>query len=155
MLNEGRHEALVPLVQERVERLSDLAPLTDYMLGARKALTGDDFAHKSLTGDDVIKVLYFASLGLDALDGWRREDLLACCQDLAERCELKFRDFLFPLFIALSGRAVALPLFDSMVFLGPDLSRARIRDALDVLGVSGKMKKRLDKAFVDSRRSPT
>ena len=59
---------------------------------------------------------------------------------------MKLRDFLFPLFIAISGREVSLPLFDSLVFLGPDLSRGRLRDALEVLNVSGKERKRLDKA---------
>jgi len=42
---------------------------------------------------------------------------------------------------------VSLPLFDSMVFLGADLTRARIRDALAVVGVSKKQGKRLDKAY--------
>ena len=43
---------------------------------------------------------------------------------------------------------VSLPLFDSMAILGPDLSRARLRDALNVIGVSGKEQKKLEKAFV-------
>jgi len=38
-------------------------------------------------------------------------------------------------------------LFDSMVYLGADLTRVRIREALDVLGITGKEKKRLDKTF--------
>jgi glutamyl-tRNA synthetase len=40
---------------------------------------------------------------------------------------------------------VSLPLFDSMVFLGPDLTRVRLREALAVLGVSKKQSKRLEK----------
>jgi hypothetical protein len=52
---------------------------------------------------------------------------------------------LFPLFIAISGREVSLPLFDSLIFLGPDLARGRLRDALDTLAISGKERKRLDK----------
>ena len=55
--------------------------------------------------------------------------------------------FLFPLFIAISGREVSLPLFDSLIFLGPDLCRGRLRDALEVLAISGKERKRLDKAL--------
>jgi len=78
---------------------------------------------------------------------WQREDLFTLCQQLAGAMELKFRDFLFPLFIATSGRAVSLPLFDSWMFLGADLSRARLRGALDALGASNKERKRLDKAY--------
>ena len=57
------------------------------------------------------------------------------------------RDFLSPVFVAISGKKVSLPLFDSMAILGPDLSRARLRDALNVIGVSGKEQKKLEKAF--------
>ena len=78
---------------------------------------------------------------------WDRDVLMQVCQALAQAMELKFRDFLFPLFVALSGRTVTLPLFDSMSFLGPDLTRVRIRQALESLGMSGKEKKRLDKAY--------
>ena len=67
--------------------------------------------------------------------------------------DLKIRDFLHPLFIALSGRAVALPLFDSMVFLGADLTRIRLREALKVLGVSKKQGKRLEKLYREYRSS--
>ena len=45
-------------------------------------------------------------------------------------------------------KKVSLPLFDSMAILGPDLSKARLRDALNVIGVSGKEQKKLEKAFI-------
>jgi len=55
---------------------------------------------------------------------------------------------LAPLFVALSGQAVSLPLYDSLVFLGPDLARARLRDGLEALGgVSKKAAKRLEKRY--------
>ena len=146
-LNPGNLARLIPLVQERVERLSDLAPMVDYLLGARRALTEADFEHKSLSPDEVLKILFFTSQVLDGLRSWDRDLLLATCQHLAEAMELKFRDFLAPLFIAVSGKQVSLPLFDSMVFLGPDLTRARVREALDVVGLSGKKRKKLESAF--------
>ena len=147
-LNPGDFEQLIPLVQERVERLSDLLPMVDYLLGSRRELAMEDFAHKNMARDDVVKVLYLTSEKLDEVKSWDRETLLRLCQANAEQLEMKFRDYLFPLFIAISGRAVSLPLFDSMVYLGADLTRARIREALDVLGITGKEKKRLDKALV-------
>ena len=62
--------------------------------------------------------------------------------------ELKIRAFLGPLFLALSGRTVALPLYDSMVILGPDLTRVRIREAIEILGgVSKKQAKRFEKRY--------
>ena len=140
---------LIPLVQERVERLSDLVPLVDYLVGARKSLTVDDFSHKSIQRDQVVMVLHHTLAAFDLLRNWRRDDLFNLCQKLAEVLQLKFRDYLFPLFVAISGRGVSLPLFDSLTFLGADLSRARLRDALEAIGVSGKERKRLDKSFAE------
>ena len=72
---------------------------------------------------------------------------------LSEAMDLKFRDFLFPLFVAISGRDVSLPLFDSLAFLGPDLSQSRIRTAIDALGgVSKKERRRLELEFKDLDR---
>jgi glutamyl-tRNA synthetase len=145
LLNKNRLTALIPLVQERAERLSDLLPLVDYLLGARRPLTPDDFAHKQLERGQVVKVLHHTLAVFDLKRSWQRDDLYATCKSLAEQCDMKLREFLFPLFIAISGREVSLPLFDSLIFLGPDLARGRLRDALDTLGISGKERKRLDK----------
>ena len=147
LLNEQRLAPLIPLIKERVEVLSDLVPTTDYLVGSIAELNADDFAHKSLDRDEVVRCLHHVSQRLDTQMDWDRDVLMQVCQALAQAMELKFRDFLFPLFVALSGRTVTLPLFDSMSFLGPDLTRVRIRQALESLGMSGKEKKRLDKAY--------
>ena len=147
MLNSDKLEQLIPLVQERAERLSDLVPLVSYLLGNLPALGEADFEHKSMQRADVVKVLHHTLAAFDEMRDWRRDELFALCQTLSEALGLKFRDFLVPLFIATSGRAVSLPLFDSWVFMGSDLSRSRLRAALDALGVSNKERKRLDKEY--------
>ncbi|MEC7560551.1 MAG: glutamate--tRNA ligase [Pseudomonadota bacterium] len=147
LLNKDRLRDLIPLVQERAERLSDLLPLVDYLLGTRRALKPEDFAHKKLEREQVVKVIHHTLAMFDRKRSWQRDDLYESIKALAEQCDLKLREFLFPLFIAISGREVSLPLFDSLIFLGPDLSRGRLRDALEVLAISGKERKRLDKAL--------
>ncbi|MDP7388513.1 MAG: glutamate--tRNA ligase [Pseudomonadales bacterium] len=147
LLNKDRLRDLIPLVQERAERLSDLLPLVDYLLGARRALKPEDFAHKKLEREQVVKVIHHTLALFDRKRSWQRDDLYESIKALAEQCDLKLREFLFPLFIAISGREVSLPLFDSLIFLGPDLCRGRLRDALEVLAISGKERKRLDKAL--------
>ena len=148
-LNRDNLALLVPLIQERTERLSDIAPQVDYLLGDRRPLTPQDFHHPKLAAEQVAQILDHVSREFDALRGWERQQLFDICQSLCEWMGLKIRDFLFPLFIAISGRAVSLPLFDSMVFLGADLTRVRIREALAELGVSGKQAKRLEKLHRD------
>lgn len=161
MLNAAKLEQLIPMVQERAERLSDLLPLLGYLLGNLPELSEEHFAHKSMDRNDVLKVLHHTLAAFDEMRDWQRDDLFTLCQSMAQAMELKFRDFLFPLFIATSGRAVSLPLFDSWMFLGADLSRARLRSALELIGASKKERKRLDKeyqaikAVIDSAPVPT
>ena len=61
---------------------------------------------------------------------------------------LKPKSLFAPLFVALSGEKVAYSIPDSMAILGPDLTRARLRQAIEVCGgVSKKAAKRLEKDF--------
>jgi len=54
----------------------------------------------------------------------------------------------------LSGKPVSPPLFDSMVIIGPDMTRARIKHGIDVLGgVSKKQNKKLEKEYQTLRRN--
>ena len=87
---------------------------------------------------------------------WERDALFETCRSLAQFMGLKIRDFLFPLFVGLSGRAVSLPLFDSMVFLGPDLTRVRLREAINAVGISKKQAKRFEKQhreYLEAKRA--
>ena len=155
MFNSDKLEQLIPLVQERAERLSDLVPLVNYLLGNVPALCQADFEHKSLQRSDVLKILHHTLAAFDEMREWHRDGLFELCQGLAAALELKFRDFLFPLFVATSGRAVSLPLFDSWIFMGTDLARARLRAAMDALSVSNKERKRLDKEYQAFRSART
>ena len=61
---------------------------------------------------------------------------------------VKVKDLLAPLFVAVSGSSASFSIVDSMELLGPDMSRARLRHAIEVLGgVSKKALKRLDKEY--------
>lgn len=85
---------------------------------------------------------------MEALDGWDRDRLNELFAALAESMDLKIRDVLAPIFVAVSGKPVSPPLFDSMAIIGPDLIRARIKHGTDVLGgISNKALKKLQKEY--------
>jgi glutamyl-tRNA synthetase len=146
-VNRDNLARLVPLIQPRTEKLADILPQVDYLLGDRRPLAAADFVHPKLSEEQTAQILDHVSRELDAMRHWDRDALFETCQSLANWMSLKIREFLFPLFVALSGRPVSLPLFDSMVLLGPDLTRVRIREGLAALGVSGKQSKRLEKQY--------
>ena len=141
----GRLEALVPLIQPRAQRFADIVGRVDYLLGEGAPLEAPAFDHKRLDHDAVVEILFRVARDFDGARPWKRDRLQEICRTNAGRMQLKMGDFLFPLFVAVSGRPVALPLFDSMEILGREITRARLRDAMSVLGVSGKQLKRLEK----------
>ena len=139
-INRDHLKQFVPLIQERTERFIDLVPQLDYLLGERRELSAQDFELKGLDEEGVKRVLQFTLWSMDELAVWERDRLYEICKALADALGLKIREFLSPLFVAISGRQVALPLFDSMALLGADLTRMRIRSALDALGGVSKKK---------------
>jgi glutamyl-tRNA synthetase len=67
--------------------------------------------------------------------------------------QIKLKDFLAPIFVAVAGTTSSISVMDSMVILGPDLSRARLRHSIEVLGgVSKKKMKKLEKAYAQIPR---
>ena len=126
----------------------DILPQVDYLLGERAPLQAASFEHKSLAAEDCRRILDHALRQFDTLDRWQRDALYTALRTLADAMDIKMRDFLPPLFVAVSGRAIALPLFDSLAYLGRDLTRTRLRSAIEVLGgVSKKEAKRLERSL--------
>lgn len=147
-LNRDALAPLAPLLQTRTERLSDLLAQVDYLLGDRAPIAEEDFAGAGLDVGECKRLLHHAALRLDEIVDWQRAELRDALQGLATSMEAKLRDLVRPLFIAIAGRTVALPLFDSMAYLGRDLTRARLRSALAALGgVSKKEARRLEKDY--------
>ncbi|MEM9742393.1 MAG: glutamate--tRNA ligase [Pseudomonadota bacterium] len=153
MINDDRLRALLPLVKERTEQLSDLVPQVAYLIGDRGDLAAEAFSFNGLPDEQVPVVLHHYLTALDQARSWDRELLFDTAQQLASFLELKLKVFLHPVFLAVSGKPVSLPLFDSMVFLGSDITRVRLREALAIVGVSKKQQKKLDKSFEAFQRS--
>ncbi len=139
---------LVPLVQQRIERLADALPQVDYLLGDRADVDAAAFAHKTLDQDGCKRVLDHAGRRLEAVGAWEREALAEALRQLAEGMGLSMRDLMAPLFIAIAGRSVALPLFDAMAYLGRDVVRTRLRSGIAALGGIGKKEsRRLERSY--------
>ena len=141
-------EQVIPLVKERAERFDQVLSRVDYLFGDRLELSSESFIHKVMTPDDCIRVMDYAIRVLDGVEAWSRDRIHEEFIQLAKAMDLRIRDMVFPMFVALSGRAIALPLFDSIVLLGRELCRARLRSAIEILGgISKKKAKTLDRAW--------
>ncbi|MEM8594599.1 MAG: glutamate--tRNA ligase [Pseudomonadota bacterium] len=143
-LNRDYLGAAIPHVQSRVNTFSDVVPLAGFLLSGAPDISADDFAQS----DDLVKQLQFTLWRFDALREWNKASLLEACQFLAEQLDVKLKALLAPLFIAITGKSNSISVLDSMEILGSDMSRARIRQAIEVLGgLSKKQLKKVEKAY--------
>ena len=114
------------------------------------AINAQSFDVIKLEEDTLVKLLQFLTWRLEGLPAWNKEALLSEVQALAGYFELKMKAFLAPIFIAITGSATSTSVMDAMVILGSDMTRARLRHAIAVLGgVSKKQAKRFEKEFRD------
>ena len=147
-LNRGMLDKILPHAQSRIEVLSDLIPQAAYLVSGDLQLNPEDFGPEGDERDQVVMQLQFVLWRLEAQQDWRRDALFGALKTLADAMDLKPKALFAPLFVALSGEKVAYSIPDSMAILGPDMTRARLRRAIDACGgVSKKVGKRLEKDY--------
>jgi glutamyl-tRNA synthetase len=122
--------AATPLVNERMQVLSEAEGMLGFLLvdEADFAVDPDDAA-KVLTGD-AAAVLEAAVTALSDLATWATADIEAALRaSLVEGLGLKPKVAFGAVRVAVTGRRVSPPLFESLELLGRDRSLARLRAA--------------------------
>jgi glutamyl-tRNA synthetase len=147
--NEKTVLPILEQLQPRLEVFSDLAPSANFMFSGMLGLTLDDFTSNSaLEIDQQLELLQFSLWKLESIEAWQRDQIFAALKHISDAQELKMKDFLAPLFIAIAGSTASISVMDAIHLLGPDIARARLRFAIEVLGgVSKKKMKKLEKAY--------
>jgi glutamyl-tRNA synthetase len=147
-LNREMLEKILPQAQGRIDVLSDLIPQAAYLLSGEVFVAPDTFGEAGNERDTALAQMQCVLWRLEAQQDWRRDALFAALKALAEAMGIKPKALFAPLFVALSGQSVAYSIPDSMAILGPDMTRARLRHAIDACGgVSKKALKRLEKEY--------
>ena len=145
-LNPDYLMKIAPHVQGRVETLSQVAPLANFFFAGALPLDAALFEHKKLSPEQVRQVLQLILWKLEALRQWEKDRITGCIQAVVEHLELKLRDAMPLMFVAITGQASSVSVLDAMEILGPDLTRFRLRQAIELLGgVSKKETKEWEK----------
>ena len=148
--NESYLLPILSHLQQRIEVFSDVGTMGSFMLAGQLPLTAEHFSANKLELTVQVEVLQFALWQLENVTCWERDALFAELKQLADKLDIKLKDFLAPLFVAIAGTTASFSVMDAMTLLGADLSRARLRHSIDVLGgVSKKQLKKLEKAFAN------
>jgi glutamyl-tRNA synthetase len=121
-------------VQERMNSLSESVDMLGFLFVADDAFTVDpDAAGKVLTGD-AGAVLEASVKALSNLSDWTTEAIEAALRaSLIEGLGLKPKNAFGPVRVAISGRRISPPLFESLELLGRDRSLHRLEHARTLL----------------------
>ena len=144
---------IMPFALQRLETFSDFFPLAQFLLSEQPTYTLEDLVGK-MEPEQSAKLLKIAEWELEKTASWDRDTLSSVFQRMAEVENLKLKQLLPLFFMAMSGSTVSLPLFDGIALLGPDLTRMRLRHALELLsskgqGLSKKGIKKLEKEYAN------
>ncbi len=129
---------IAPHVQGRVETFSQIAPLAGFFFAGALPLDASLFEHKKLSSDQVRQVLQLVLWKLESLRQWEKDRITGCIQAVAVHLGLKLRDVMPLMFPAITGQSSSVSVLDAMAILGADLTRFRLRQALELLGGTSK-----------------
>jgi glutamyl-tRNA synthetase len=125
---------LVPLLKERLVRLSDATELAAFLTETDDEVAAlydaEALIPKGRSASDTAGALAAAHAALASTPVWEADPLEAACRAAADAHGWKAGDFFRPLRLAVTGRPVSPPLFGSMELLGREATLARITAAL-------------------------
>lgn len=119
---------VAPLIQTRVARLSEVPAMVDFFF-CDDAPIDDDAWSRTMSSDFAVDVLEHMAVEVASCDGTHAA-IKAALEEFTEGRGLKLGKTQAPIRVAITGRTVGPPLFESMEILGRDESVRRLRAAL-------------------------
>ncbi|QEP07042.1 glutamate--tRNA ligase [Glutamicibacter sp. ZJUTW] len=130
VLTERENEILdqaAPLVQERIALLGEATDMLEFLFKADDEIAIEEKALKGLPAN-LVEVIDASIRGLESLSEWNAETIQEALRTkLVDELELKPRQAFGPARVAISGKRVSPPLFESMEILGRESSLKRLR----------------------------
>ena len=127
---------LVPLVRERIKLLTEAADKVDWAFVEADAITYPDptiLLGKGLDGAQTIAVLQEGAELLRSVEPFTAEAMEPLFRAAAEKAGIKVGSYFTPFRVAITGRTVSPPLFESIEVLGRAETLARVENALKAL----------------------
>ena len=122
---------VAPLVQERTRVLAEAPKQLDFFFWDNQEMDSDAW-QKVMLKDSARSILEAARAVLADVE-WNVEALHEAVRKIAESHELKLGKAQAPIRVAITGRTVGPPLFESMYFLGREVVVERLGNALQKL----------------------
>lgn len=121
-----------PLTQERMVVLGEVVGMLGFLFVSPEDFTRDEADSAKVLTADAAPVLEASVAALESVE-WATDPIQAVLREaLVEGLGIKPKNAFTPLRVAVTGRRVSPPLFESMELLGRETTLARLRSALDV-----------------------
>ncbi len=128
---------LVPLIQERIKTLVDAPALTDFFFRDDLVYDPAQLMPKGWTREQTLDALRQARDCLARFaappERFQAESLDEALRQLADTLQVKTGQLFGALRVAVTGRTIAPPLFQTMAVLGPTRTLARVDRAINLL----------------------
>jgi glutamyl-tRNA synthetase len=124
---------VVPLIRERLVRLSDAVQLTGFLFADELHYDPGLLVQKTMTPDQARRVLAESLDVLRSVPVFEEATLEPLLRNKAEAMGLKTRQFFGTLRIATTGREVSPPLFGTLAIMGREKALERIARAQEAL----------------------
>lgn len=126
-MSETLIEQTVPLIKERINKLSDYAAMVDFLVKEPKIDQALLLKKSRQDEKTVAEQRALAVEKLAAVEDWQAEKLERVCRDLAAEKNYHAGKFFMALRIVITGKAVTPPLFASLALLGKTKTLARLQ----------------------------
>jgi glutamyl-tRNA synthetase len=126
---------IVPLIRERLKKLTDVVEWTDFFFQEQLDYDPAQLVGKKMTVAESLAALQRARVTLAGLPDFTGESVETALRALAEDLGLKVGQLLGSIRVAVSGKKVAPPLFETLAILGREKTLVRIDRGLESLVV--------------------
>ncbi len=135
-MNKDYLVKLLPLVRERIKRLDDFVPATEFLFSGDLDYTPvlAEMVVPEVARPDVAKALLDYVERFEARDGFDKVMLEEVGRAWSEALGWKTKHAFMLLRLAVTGRKASPPLFETMAVLGKEVTRRRLRRAAEVIG---------------------
>ncbi|MFO0746804.1 MAG: glutamate--tRNA ligase [Myxococcota bacterium] len=127
---------VVPLVRERMARLSEFVPKTSFLFGEPTPLAKEAYVPKGQTLEATVTALAAVAEAVDGIVRWEAAPLEETFRKLCETVSWKAKDLFSVVRLVATGSSAAPPLFDTLAVIGKARTQVRIRAALKLLQTS-------------------
>jgi glutamyl-tRNA synthetase len=134
-VDHGLVARIAPLIRERIKLLSEVVEYTDFFFTSELRYPTEELLGKAFRDqrEGARAALQRTVDVVEVVDPWTHDALEAALRALAEELSLKAGDLFSLLRVAVTGKRVSPPLFETMEILGKNRCLPRLRNAMGLL----------------------